>query len=96
MGNNVFVGFGSIILPGVTIGDNVIVGAGSVVRKDIPENSVVFGNPACVVCTTEEYINKNRLRMKQSLVYDKAIENMTDSERAKMVKEMGDKVGYEL
>src|SRR5690606_6368813 len=40
IGDNVFIGFGSIILPGVTIGDNVIIGAGSVINKDIPSNSV--------------------------------------------------------
>src|SRR5699024_10625016 len=41
IGNNVFVGYGSIILPNVTIGDNVIVGAGTIVSKDIPDNVVV-------------------------------------------------------
>ena len=49
IGNNVFVGSGSIILPGVTIGNNVIVGAGSVVRTDIPDDSVVTGNPATII-----------------------------------------------
>ena len=41
IGNNVFIGYGSIILPGVTIGNNVIVGAGTVVSKSIPDNVVV-------------------------------------------------------
>lgn len=41
IGSDVFIGHGSIILPGVTIGNNVTVGAGSVVRKDIPDDSVV-------------------------------------------------------
>jgi acetyltransferase-like isoleucine patch superfamily enzyme len=49
IGNNVFVGLGSIILPNVTIGDNVIVGAGSVVRGNIPDNSIVMGNPAKII-----------------------------------------------
>ncbi len=49
VGNNVFIGKRSIIMPGTTIGDNVIIGAGSVVRGKIPENSVVIGNPATVV-----------------------------------------------
>lgn len=41
IGNNVFVGYGSIILPNVRIGNNVIVGAGTIVSKDIPDNVVV-------------------------------------------------------
>ena len=49
VGNNCFVGYGSILLPGVTIGDEVIVGAGSVVTKDVPSNSIVAGNPARVI-----------------------------------------------
>lgn len=46
---NSFIGGGSIILPGVTIGKNSIVGAGSVVRKNIPENEIWVGNPACKI-----------------------------------------------
>ncbi|MDR6199292.1 acetyltransferase-like isoleucine patch superfamily enzyme [Microbacterium sp. SORGH_AS428] len=55
VGSNVYLGYGTIILPGVTIGDNVIVGAGSVVTKDIPENSVAAGVPARVIKTIDEY-----------------------------------------
>jgi maltose O-acetyltransferase len=46
IGRRTFIGFDSIILPGVNIGENVIVGAGSVVTKDIPDYSIVTGNPA--------------------------------------------------
>ena len=48
IGNRVWIGAGSIILPGVTIGDDTVIGAGSVVTKDIPSGVVAFGNP-CVV-----------------------------------------------
>lgn len=51
IGDNVFVGYGSIVLPGVTIGNNVIIGGGAVVRDNIPDNSLVIGNPAKVVCS---------------------------------------------
>ena len=51
IGNNVFVGASTTILPGVNIGDNVVIGAGSVVSKDIPSNSVAVGSPAMVICT---------------------------------------------
>lgn len=59
IGDNVFLGIRSFINMGVTIGDNVIVAAGSVVTKDIPSNVVVGGNPAKVICTLEEYYQKN-------------------------------------
>lgn len=49
IGNNVWIGGGTIILPGVEIGDNVVIGAGSVVTKNIPANKVAFGVPCRVV-----------------------------------------------
>lgn len=49
IGNNVWIGGGVIILPGVTIGNNVVIGAGSVVTKDIESNVVAFGNPCRVI-----------------------------------------------
>lgn len=49
IGKNVWVGGGSIILPGVTIGENSVIGAGSVVTKDIPANVVAVGNPCKVL-----------------------------------------------
>lgn len=53
--NNVFIGVGSVILPGVTIGNNVVIGAHSVVTKDVPDNSVVGGNPARILRSIDEY-----------------------------------------
>jgi maltose O-acetyltransferase len=49
IGDNVWVGGGCIINPGVTIGDNVVIGSGSVVTKDIPSNCVAVGNPCKVI-----------------------------------------------
>lgn len=68
IGSNTFVGVKSIILPGVTIGDNVIVGAGSVVTKDIPDNSVVAGNPAVIIGTVSEYVDKHKEHSK-NIIY---------------------------
>ncbi|WP_297974551.1 DapH/DapD/GlmU-related protein [uncultured Bacteroides sp.] len=62
IGNRVFLGANSIILPGVVVGDNVIIGSGSVVTKDITSNSVVAGNPARVISTINEYIDKCEYR----------------------------------
>ena len=49
IGNNVFVGANSVILPSVKIGNNVVIGAGSIVVKDIPSNSIAVGNPCKVI-----------------------------------------------
>ena len=49
IGDNVWLGAGVIVLPGVTIGNNVAIGAGSVVNKDIPDNSLAVGNPCRVL-----------------------------------------------
>lgn len=49
IGNNVWIGGGAIIMPGITIGDNVVIGAESIVTKDIPDNTIAYGNPCRVV-----------------------------------------------
>lgn len=49
VGNNVWIGAGVQVMPGVTIGNNVVIGGGSVVTKDIPDDSVAVGNPCCVI-----------------------------------------------
>lgn len=66
IGNNVFVGANSTILCNTRIGNNVIIGANSLVNKDIPDNSVVAGNPAKIICSTEEYLDniKNNIENK--------------------------------
>ena len=55
IGNNVFIGAESVVLPGVTIGDNTVVGAGSVVTKDLPANVVAVGNPCKVLRPVGEH-----------------------------------------
>lgn len=63
IGENVWIGAGSVIVPGVTIGKNSVIGAGSVVVKDIPENVVAVGNPCRVLREIgehdREYFYKN-------------------------------------
>ncbi len=63
IGNNVWIGAGVIIVPGITIGDNSVIGAGSVVTKDVPENVVAAGNPCRVLREIgerdREYFYKN-------------------------------------
>ena len=83
IGNQVFIGAGSIILPGVTIGDNVIVGAGSVVTKNIPDNSVYAGNPAAFIMTTTAYIAQEKEKMTAENCFDRSY---SEAEKATMEK----------
>lgn len=62
IGNNVYFGRNCTVLKGVTIGDNCIIGYGSLVMKDIPNNSVVAGSPAKVICTLDEYYEKRKVK----------------------------------
>lgn len=54
IGDNVWLGGGVIVCPGVTIGENTVVGAGSVVTRDLPANVVAVGSPARVIRQTEQ------------------------------------------
>lgn len=70
IGNNVWIGAGAIILPGITIGENSVIGAGSVVTKDIPADSVAVGNPCRVLRQISErdreyYYKDRRIDLRQ-------------------------------
>ena len=95
IGNNVFVGWGCTILPNTTIGDNVVVGAGSVVAKDIPDNVVVIGNPLRVLCTYDEYVEKNQFFMEEKPVIEMfPVQIMRDHQSKEKLIESGS--GYVL
>ncbi len=61
VGNNVFAGYGVVILPGSKIKNNVIIGAGSIVKGELKENSVYAGVPAKFICTLEDYVKRNSI-----------------------------------
>lgn len=63
IGDNVFVGVNTIILPAVKIGCNSIIGAGSVVTKDVPPQTVAAGVPARPICTLAEYVERYQQKM---------------------------------
>lgn len=97
IGDNVFIGAGSVVLPNVTIGDNVIVGAGSIVTRSLPSNSVCAGNPAVVIATLEEFTKKNKMRMEERPVYDETYtlrKNITDEMKQKQCLELTDGIGF--
>ncbi|MGK2237304.1 MAG: acetyltransferase-like isoleucine patch superfamily enzyme [Pseudomonadota bacterium] len=58
IGNNVFIGTQALFLPGVIIGDNCIVGANSVVTKSFPANSIIAGNPARIIKSTDSFLEQ--------------------------------------
>lgn len=82
IGNNVFIGNGAIVLPGTSIGNNVIVGAGTIVAHDIPDDSVVIGNPARMLCSFQAYKEKNMAHLKSESAYvsNKMFCDRTDEE----------------
>lgn len=63
IGDRVFIGASSIVMPGVTIGSDVIIGAGSIVTRDIPSGVVAAGNPARVRCTIREFLERRKEEM---------------------------------
>lgn len=86
--DNVFIGASSIILPGVTIGCGSIIGAGSVVTKDLPAHVVVAGNPAKVICSTEEYYEKMRTKMYSDNTFDESYtirKQISDTKKQEML-----------
>ena len=97
IGNNVFVGAETVILPNVTIGSNVIIGANSTVTRDIPDNSVVAGSPARVLCSLHEYLAKEKERMNNSPCYGEEFTlrgNVSYENRMKQKEELKDTMGY--
>lgn len=90
IGNNVFIGAGTIVLPGSTIGDNVIIGAGSIVTGNIPSNNVYAGNPARQICTLEEYLLKRKEQMQRAPLYDESyiVSNITPDKKVQMISEL--------
>lgn len=63
IGNHVFIGANTTILPGVTIGDYAVIGAGSVVTHDIPARTVAAGVPAKEICDVDAYAERFQAQM---------------------------------
>ncbi len=97
IGDHAFIGSGSTILPNVRIGEWSIVGAGSVVTRDIPPHSVAAGNPARVICTTEEFHARHEANMRTHYVSKKpwrAWANATPQEWEALRRQCGKTFAY--
>lgn len=97
IGNHVFVGANTTILPNVKIGDNVVIGANSLVSKNIPDNCVVAGNPAVIVANKKEFLEKNKAKMNEKNVWDSTWTergNITEEQKEKMREILKDGIGF--
>lgn len=97
IGNNVFIGAESVVLPGVTIGSNVVIGANSTVTHNIPDNSVYIGSPAKYLCSLDDYLRKERNRMDSAPCYGDEYtlrKNVSMVKKIQQKKELEGKIGY--
>ena len=96
IGDNVFIGHGTVILPNVTIGNNVVIGTNTVVRRDVPDDCVVSGNPAKIICTIDEFVQKHKANMEKYPVYNTYWEDKTEEEKLKQIEELNGQPGYDI
>lgn len=95
--DGVFIGAGSVVLPGVTIGRNSIIGSGSVVTHTIPPDMVYAGNPARPICTLEEFLAKKRTEMETTPRFEEAYTQrggITAVRQQEMKNALGHSAGY--
>lgn len=95
IGDEVFIGLGTVVLPNVNIGNKVIIGANAVVTKDIPDNSVAVGNPAKVIGTYDDYIAKNRKLLETNPRYETYHAYKSEEEKADMVAKINGIIGFD-
>lgn len=99
IGNNVFIGADTVVLPGVSIGDNSVIGANSTVSKNIPANVVAAGNPAKVISSIDDYIARNKARMEKGHVYGEEYTlraGITQEMKQKQRNDLNDGCGFVL
>lgn len=94
--HNCFIGAGSIVLPGVTIGPCSIVGAGSVVTHDISPNTVAAGNPARVIDTIENYLRKIKDLSEGKKIFTEEyyISKLNDEKTDEIIRSIDDTMGF--
>lgn len=85
VGDNTFIGAGSMIMPNVKIGRDCVIGAYSLVTQNVPDNSVVGGVPAKVICSIDEYAEK----VKKSMPVEFDIENYRKDKKRELLRIYG-------
>ena len=83
IGNHVYIGASSQIMPGVTIEDNVLIASSSVVTKSVPSGVVVGGNPARIICSIDDYIKRN-------IKYNTHTKGLSKVEKRKVLEKLPD------
>ena len=96
IGNNVFLGAGVIVLPGVVIDDNTIVGAGSVVSRSLTGGGIYVGNPARKIREYDEWIEREQKYIRCKRKYDEnyKIGLISSSQKIQMTEELTSDFGY--
>lgn len=81
----------------VTIGNNVVIGANSTVTHDLPDNTVAVGCPARVLCSLDEYLDKEKKRMERNPVYGRDYTlrgNISMEKRMQQKGELSGEIGF--
>lgn len=96
IGDNVFVGADSVILPNVKIGNNCIIGANSTVCDNIPDNVVAVGSPAKVICSLDDFISKSKHQLDKFDCFDSSftVRNKIGKAKKNQMYESAKKHGY--
>ena len=94
--DNCFIGDSTLILPNITIGANSIIGAGSIVTKDIPANTIAAGNPARVIASTDEYLERIKKCRQGKKIFDTSyyIERLDEKKRNEMLSSVADDISF--
>ncbi|MCK4708458.1 MAG: acyltransferase [Gammaproteobacteria bacterium] len=93
---NCFIGDSTIILPNVTIGANSIIGSGSIVTQNVPPNMIAAGNPAKVIMSVENYMDKIKQISKNKKVFGEEyfIQNLDEVKRKEIIDSVKDSIGF--
>ena len=96
IGNNVFIGADSVVLPDVTIVDNVIVGANSTISKSLLKPGVYAGSPAKYIKSYDDYVDSCRAQLNKAAVFDSSYQlgKITSDKKIEMKEMLKEKKGY--
>jgi len=83
--DNVYIGCNSILMPGVTIASNTLIAAGSVVTRSTQSGTVVGGNPAKMICTLSDFVERNKK-------YNVGTFGMNINQKKKILENISDKM----